>query len=248
MTEWFRDAFGAHYLSVYAHRDEEEAAAMVDLILRTLSPPPAATVLDAPCGAGRHTREFARRGLWPVGMDLSRDLLEAAKAAEGATAMRCRYIRADLRSLPFPDKHFAVVANLFSSFGYFHDDHENAQVMRELARVCEAGAHVVVDYMNETRVRATLEPRTERITPDGWAVTEQRSISGQPPRVEKILTVRSDTGESRCLRESVRLYRREELHRILRDAGLIITREFGDYSGGGWHAASERLILVARKG
>jgi hypothetical protein len=72
-------------------------------------------------------------------------------------------------------------------------------------------------------------------------------ISGQPPRVEKIITVRSDTGESRCVRESVRLYFREELMGLLRDAGLTISHEFGDYGGGPWLTSSERLILIGRK-
>ncbi|MCX7717840.1 MAG: class I SAM-dependent methyltransferase [Candidatus Sumerlaeaceae bacterium] len=247
MTEWFRDAFGAHYLSLYAHRDEEEAAAMVDLIMRTVQPPPAARVLDAPCGAGRHTRQFARRGLRPAGIDLSRDLLDAATEAQIAAGTDAQYVRADLRTLPFPAGQFTVVANLFSSFGYFIDEWENLQVVRELIRVCVPGGHVVLDYMNEPFVRASLEPLTERTTPDGWQVTERRMIGGQPPRVEKIITVRSDTGESRCVRESVRLYTRQELRNLLRDAGLTILYEFGDYGGGPWLTDSERLILIGCK-
>lgn len=247
MTEWFRDAFGTHYLSLYAHRDEEEAAAMVDLLVRTIQPASGASVLDAPCGAGRHTRQFAQRGLKPTGIDLSRDLLGAALRAEAVTGLGALYVRGDLRTLPFPSGQFSLVVNLFSSFGYFIEEHENVQAMREMVRMCAAGGHVVVDFMNTPYVRATLEPLTVRTTPDGWVVTETRTITGHPSRVEKSVTVRSDTGDSCVLRESVRLYSREELTGLMRDSGLSISHEFGSYTGECWQMASERLILLGCK-
>lgn len=243
-TDWFRTAFGSAYVELYAHRDEQEARDTVDLLVSLPGVAPGARVLDAPCGAGRHAREFARRGFRVDGLDLSRDLLALAR---GSSNGGFGLIRADLRGLPLPAARYDLVTNLFSSIGYFADEADNIRVIRELARVCRPGGSVVVDFMNSDRVRAGLEAHSERTTAAGHIVRDRRRISGRPPRVEKRTDVTMADGRTHEFHESVRLFEPEELRGAMIGAGLRIEREFGDYRGGPWSAMADRLILVGRQ-
>lgn len=257
MSEWFREAFRGHYLSLYAHRDEEEARQTVALITGVLALRPGTRVLDAPCGAGRHARGFAWLGFRTTAMDLSTDLLHAARQADGDSRPpgvpagrplpSPDYVRADLRALPFPARHFDLVTNLFSSFGYLATDAENFGVLEELARVCRPGGHVVIDFFNAGLVRASLEPESLRRTAAGWLVRERREIRGEPPRVEKHIRIESAGGQMQEIRESVRLYTREELEQMLARAGVPVVRRFGDYAGSPLTGLSPRVILFGRR-
>ncbi len=244
--EWYREAFGRLYAEVYAHRDESEARATVDLLLAATAVGAGAPILDAPCGAGRHAREFARRGYPVCGMDLSADLLSLAAARASSLV---RLARGDLRNLPFASSSFGLVTNLFSSLGYFGEEHENRRQVSELARVCRPGGFVVVDFFNASHVARSLRPESERTTPGGLRVRETRRITGDPPRVEKRTEVRGahDGDEVRMWTESVRLYEPAEVEQLVAASGLRTRHLFGDYDGSPHGPGSPRFILVGEK-
>ncbi|MBX7246603.1 MAG: class I SAM-dependent methyltransferase [Candidatus Sumerlaeaceae bacterium] len=244
MKEWYREAFGVQYQNLYAHRDEGEARQTVELISSVTGIGPGMKVLDAPCGAGRHSRAFCRRGYRVFSLDLSRELLEAgySQGGEGLPT----YMRADLRSIPVAGGTFSLVVNLFSSFGYFESDEENMSVLGEFARVCSPGGWVVLDFLNSARVRNELSPRTERLTPEGWRVVEQRAIRGEKPRVEKSVKVVDGAGKSMEWSESVRLFTPGELAEGLAAFGWKVHFMAGDYMGQPLEQNSPRAILFAR--
>jgi SAM-dependent methyltransferase len=171
-------------------------------------------VLDAGCGAGRHLDALRRRGLPVLGLDLSADLLGTAT---GRAAAAGRLVRADLRQPPLRERGFAAVALLFTAFGYF-DDRANAECLARLARLVAAGGCLLLDLPDPDHLAATLVPASERRTPAGLVVAERRRLDGA--RVEKAVEVRHPDGRVRNWRESVRLYRRDELAELTRRAGL----------------------------
>lgn len=244
MNEWFRSAFGVHYLKVYAHRDDTEARQAVDWVVRQVRLRPNARVLDAPCGAGRHARALAELGLRVVGLDLSRELLHEGRI-QSHEGRSIEWLRADIRALPLAQGVFHAIFNFFSSFGYFHEDRENQQVLKEFARVLVPGGVLVLDFMNEPYVRAHLVPASERHTEQGWTVRETRGIEGDPPRVVKRTQLRLPDGTCRTWLESVRLYTPAELRAMLDTAGFAITGLFGDYRGAPWTRSTPRAIFIA---
>lgn len=246
MSDWFRTAFTMEYLALYAHRDEVEAKATVDLLMCELKLTPGQLLLDAPCGAGRHARHFALQSIRVVALDLSRDMIKIARQNTPRTCA-ISFVRADLRHIPLANDTFHAVTNLFSSFGYFQSDEENASVVAELARVCRSGGHVVIDFMNATRIRSHLRPATERRTVDGRLVREERAITGDRPRIEKKTVLHEHDGTVREAFESVRLFEPNELEQMMQHAGLQVTRVLGNYHGGEHTSESTRVILFGRK-
>jgi len=90
-------------------------------------------LLDVGCGSGAHTTTFAERGWDVVGVDISEDLLDRARARG------VEVINADAASLPFPDASFDAVVSMWT-----HTDVEDfGAVVRDGARVLRRGGAFV---------------------------------------------------------------------------------------------------------
>lgn len=74
---------------------------------------PGQRVLDVGCGAGETTLELAATGAHAVGVDISRPLLEVARARSGGRG-EIRFFEADAQTYPFEPASFDAV---FSRFG-----------------------------------------------------------------------------------------------------------------------------------
>jgi SAM-dependent methyltransferase len=238
-SDWFEDWFGEEYLALYEHRDQQEARDAAALIASQIGLPARAAVLDLACGAGRHQRMLSDRGWWTIGLDLSPSLLRTARVADRDAAL----VRADMRALPFAPASFAMVVNLFTSFGYFRDDATHLRVLREVARVVRPGGWFVLDFLNAPHVRATLVPRDERVV--GTTIVEQeREITADGRYVRKMITI-GDLG--RTFVERVRLFEPAELVALCTEAGFRVNAVFGDYAGEPLSADSPRAILFAQR-
>lgn len=246
MSEWFKSAFGRDYMELYAHRDEQEATDLADLLWRELQLPDGVRIFDCPCGSGRHARAFAARGGSVTGLDLSLDLLE--EAAKLSAQPGISYVRGDIRHLPFRPGSFNLLTNLFSSFGYFEQEEANESALRGMGELLAQGGWLVMDFLNAELVSQGLQPQTTRVMPDGRQVLEQRWIEELPHRrVNKRMLLLETTGETREYLESVRLYTRDELEDLLQRCGLSVEKRFGTYRGAEIAPDSPRVILFSRK-
>jgi SAM-dependent methyltransferase len=230
---WYQEWFGEEYLELYAHRDENEARLQVAFFraqFGTLRGP----VLDLACGMGRHMQELHASGYRAVGCDLSYTLLSTGIRDYGPMPVA----RADMRRLPFRDRSFAGLVNLFTSFGYFAEEDENLRVVREMARVLEPNAVFLFDYLNVHRELDNLVHRETRETPMG-TVRIERWFDRSDRSFNKRITIR----EKRYL-ERVRGYDLDEISAMFASCNLSIRSAFGDFDGSTFTHTSPRLILV----
>lgn len=192
-------------------------------------------VLDVGCGAGRHARALVAAGARPVGLDLSPELLACAKQAG------VPLVRADMRALPVRARSVDLVVNLFTSFGYFEDDAEHAQVLRGFAEVLAPRGWFALDFLNADTVRRGLV--AEEVQQLGVGPVQiRRELHDGGRRVVKTMHIPG----GRTFVERVRLFQPEELEAMLRDAGLSVASRFGDYGGGPLVPGSPRTILLSR--
>jgi SAM-dependent methyltransferase len=242
---WYKDWFcDSNYRVVYEHRDETEAEQMIDLLERTIGHEPKRRVLDVGCGSGRHTISFAKRGYKDVtGIDLSASLLSEAREQSATLGLSIRFLERDMRDVP--DETFDLAVNLFTSFGYFDKDEENAEVIRNVAKCLPKSGQLVIDFLNSQWVRAHLVAHDERVVPDGTRIEQTRWIENG--RIEKRLLIRNSF-EAKEYIESVRLFELYDFERMFRDAGLTIVHIFGSYSGDAFEPdTSPRLIMFSTK-
>ena len=120
-----------------------EHEAIAELIERV---PRGSTVLDVPIGTGRLLPYFKKRDFDISGVDVSVDMLTQAKTASKSVGVPVRFEQADVRSLPFEEDSFDLVACI--RFLNLVDERGLELVLSELARVSHHRLLVGVRYVN----------------------------------------------------------------------------------------------------
>jgi SAM-dependent methyltransferase len=230
MSPWYEDSFGYEYLELYAHRDEAEARSDIQAIVRLLDPPRDEPLLDL-------SEELLEVG--------ARQLESERAAAQGRHCPDVELVRSDMREIPYRD-HFATVLSLFTSFGYFERDEENAEVLHEVFHALRPGGQFLIDYLNRDYVVANLVDRDEK-TFANRHIENVRCLTEGCRRVEKTTTVTASDGSVRQFHESVRMYSRQEMVDMLCAAGFVHARCYGSLDKGECSVESKRLILIAEK-
>jgi SAM-dependent methyltransferase len=97
-------------------------------------------VLEVGCGSAPCARWLAARGALPVGLDLSRAMLDRGVAAMAAGGPAVPLVQAGAEALPFADESFDLACSAFGAVPFVAD---SALVMREVARVLRPGGRWV---------------------------------------------------------------------------------------------------------
>lgn len=241
-TAWFESWFESeHYLNLYSHRDKTDAMKLINFLRSEISITPGARILDLGCGPGRHSLIFASEGFNVTGFDLSNRLLQAASLEKSLEKSSLALVRGDIRNLPFKGG-FDLVMSIFTSWGYFIDDHENFQVLRDALALRKDEGYFILDLLNPAFLREHLIP-SDTIFRNGVTYDISREIESD--RVVKTISF-FDGVEFRVYKESVRLYSAEEITSVLEDAGASKLTLYGDYNGTKFSSSSSpRLICIA---
>jgi SAM-dependent methyltransferase len=239
-SEWFASWFDSfHYHKLYAHRDETEAARFIDQLIARLGPCQGARVLDLGCGAGRHSRQLAAKGLRVVGIDLAAGSIKEAQKGERPSL---RFLQHDMRQ-PFGRHAFDYVFNFFTSFGYFDEPDEHLAVVRNMATSLRPGGRLVLDYLNVRHAEASLTSE------------EIKEVEGVRYRLTRWSDARHffkriivDEGVGRPLEyvERVAKFTLDDFARMFARCQLDIEEVHGDYRLNAYDSlTSPRMILVA---
>jgi SAM-dependent methyltransferase len=239
--EWYEESFREDYLKIYAHRDEDQAEQELTSLLPYLPIKPGQRVLDLCCGQGRHSRWLAQQGLRVIGVDLSPVLLQ--EAIKKTLNMDVQYMRGDVRKIPFFEE-MDLVVNLFTSFGYFTHDEENEKVLTKVSQALKPNGTFLFDYLNPAYLKDHLVPFTEHNQED-LNILQYRTINDE--FVEKTIVIKEE-GRERQYKEQVKLYRSEQLLRMLQRNHLEVVHLFGNYDGADYiEGSSPRMIFICRK-
>lgn len=243
MSEWYTKSFGNDYLLVYKHRDLQGAYDEVRRMMEWLELPEGAEVLDLCCGMGRHSMALTRFGFRVTGVDLSEVLLAEAQRLDADGEVT--WVRGDMRDVPL-EGPFDAVVNLFTSFGYFDDERDNARVLGEIRRLLRPGGKFIIDYLNPAYVTSCLVPASER-TENGIRIQERRRI--EDGFVRKTITLTEEGADApRVYDEQVRLIPQERFAGLLSEAGLQADLLYGDYDASAYDPQrSKRMIFVGRR-
>lgn len=151
---------------------------------------------------------------------------------------------ADARDIPFIGK-FGTVLNLFTSFGYFSTEEENALVLRSISRCLRPGGRFLIDHINKELAVRSLVPEDRREI-GGLMVIQKRRFDDRSQRLEKTIIL-TENGIEKVYEESVRLYRSEELAAMAEAAGLVVKSVFGGLDGRPIDSDAPRMIILGDK-
>lgn len=186
----------------------------VDSLIELLGVEPGMALLDVGCGPGRHSHEFARRGVRVTGVDISDRFIElaTADAPDGAT-----FQRADARNLGFEPVFDAAISLCQGAFGLGGPavDANDPQLLEPdlavlggIRRALRPGGRFAISAFSAYFQLANLEDRDSFDAASG--VNHERT------------EIRSETGERAEADLWTTCYTPRELRLLIEHAGLEI--------------------------
>jgi SAM-dependent methyltransferase len=141
LSKAFYEQLGAEGL---ARRTSSEADAEIIATLAELVPP-CSRVLDAGCGYGRIALPLARLGYRIDGIDLSPEMVEAARLAAQEESLEVGFTLGSMTKLPLEDAAFDAVICLWSAFNELLDGSEQLAAVKEMRRVLVQGGLLLIE-------------------------------------------------------------------------------------------------------
>lgn len=191
---------------------QERSAAEVHTICSLISS--TERVLDAGCGFGRHSVEFARGGADVVGIDPSETMIAAARERASAAGVEVDFRQ--VRASDFvTDRPFDIVVCLFTTLGQLTSTDapsDHVATLDALFAAVRPDGHIVVEVPERERAVAALV-ESEELGPT--VVT--RSFDAE----QSVLTERFETPHGR-FDLAYRLFGRSELTELVEGAGFRI--------------------------
>lgn len=237
--DWFTDWFNTKYYHIlYKERNDSEAQLFMKNITEFLDLKKTNTILDLPCGKGRHAVFLNSLGYNVTGGDLSENSIKFAKKFENETL---KFNVLDMRA-PFNKKYNAVF-NLFTSFGYFEDDKEDILILQNIKNGLKKDGFFVFDFLNAELVKENLVTEETKIV-DNITFHIKREITNG--FIVKHISFFADN-ENHAYTERVKYLDLKKMTSYLEEVGFKIQQTFGDYHLNTFNSKkSNRLILVAK--
>ena len=208
-------------------------------------------VLELGCGTGRISKPLLKAGVDLIGIDRSAEMLK--RAAPNARLKPSRYVRGDIRQLPFADRTFAMVLAPYGILQSLTRERDLVGALASAARVLAPGGTFGVDlvpdvpkwreYTNRvqfrgkagarhlTLVESVRQDRRRQVTTFSQTYIERRGRKKAEHSFD--LTFRTLTVPQTVAR--------------LEAAGFRVDRVLGDYRGRPWDARADVWIMLATR-
>ena len=242
-ANWFKEWFNSpYYHLLYFERDDREAAAFINQLIKYLNPAPGSMMMDMACGRGRHSRILSSHGYDVTGVDLSTDSIREAQKFEKEDL---HFYQHDMR-LPFWMNYFHYAFNFFTSFGYFKTEREHYNAIRTIANALKPGGILVMDYLNVHYAEDHLVHKSDKeVNAVNFYITKWYD---ETHFYKKISVADPLLKQPQEYTEKVAKFSLGDFTDMLSFQGLQVTEVFGDYAFGDYHVKkTPRLILIATK-
>ena len=222
----------------------EAAPGEIDQVLALLGIRSGTTVLDMGCGPGRHSLELARRGYNVTGVDRTERFLTKAKKLASSEGLTAEFILGDMRRF-CRESSYDVVISLFTSFGYFKEQSDNIQVLKNVYDSLKPGGKLILDVIGKEVLARVFQAR-DWIEKDGVFYLQQRRVSKNWSWMENrwILVRQNQQVEYEV---SHWIYSATELSELLSKCGFKTIEVYGNLDGAPYDHKAERLVLVSQK-
>jgi len=234
-------------------QSETEAKAIAALLKRH-GMPEGGSILDAPCGIGRHSIHLARLGHRVSGIDLSPVYIERAnhfrqklKIGDG---LELRV--GDLRNVGklLEGRPFDAAINMWQSLGYW-DDETDRSILRQFHGLTTAKGLLIVDVLNRDNLVKYLTPFGLTRFDDGTEQHEHRRLNFETSQLELVWEFYNRQGEDLKHKSTAkvrfRVYSLHELRGLLASAGWQPLEEVGSFALDPVSPERKRLIVVSSK-
>jgi ubiquinone/menaquinone biosynthesis C-methylase UbiE len=212
-------------------------------------------VLELGCGTGRVSIPLAQAGVEIVGVDRSAPMLERARKRikVGGPNGPPRYVRADIRALPFGDGSFPAVIAPYGILQSLIRPSDLTATLASVARVVAPGGTFGIDlvpdvpkwreYSNRVQLRGRAGRSHLTLVESVRQDPKRRLTTFQQTFVER----RGERTQEHQFELTFRTLSVAEMSRQLERAGFEVEAVLGDYRGRPWDARADVWIIMARR-
>jgi len=243
--KWYENFFEGIVLDMWRNAASSEHTRLeVDFLQRALKLQSGARVLDVPCGFGRHSLELASRGYRLTGVDLSRPMIQEARAASLAAGLSIEWRTADMRDL-HAESAFDGAFCFGNSFGYLDAD-GTRRFVEAVSRALKPGAGFALDYGLAAECILPRLREREWAQVDDILFLEHNRYHVAESCIETTYTFVRD-GETHTRTGWQWVYTVREILGFLRGVGLEMQELSKSLDGEPFEVGSSCMFLVARK-
>ncbi len=252
--DWWQTLFDEIYLITDARTvgDADITRREIDLYCRILPLKPDDRILDLCGGQGRHALEFSRRGYARCTVvDYARPLLTIGLKAARDADMPVHFIQADARRPSLQAGSHDHVLILGNSLGYMAAPEDDLRILTECWRILTPGGWLLLDVTDGGAIRDQIAPNAWHEIDGDVVVCREREVRNDCVCARE-LVLSKRRGLIRDKNYRIRLYRRDELATLARQAGFSQIRahdpkQVGAEAGGDVGCMRQRLLITARK-
>ena len=247
-NEWFEsEEFWKNYGPImFDSHHWAEAPGIASAICKIAGLTKGSKILDAGCGPGRVSVEFALLDLDVTGVDLIESELAAAKETCDAENVKVEFVKADLREY-VEEKKFDCAVNLYTSFGYCESIEDDLKILKNIASsIKDDGFFIMECTSREIAVQYFTEG--EWFERAGKTVLTEFSVEGAWEGLRsKWILIDNNTGRRVEHVFVQRLYSAIELKRMMLLSGFKSAEIYGDFNFSPYNQNAKTMVIVARK-
>jgi cyclopropane fatty-acyl-phospholipid synthase-like methyltransferase len=218
----------------------------VDFLLEVLNLETGAHILDIPCGFGRHSLEFAKRGYQVTGVDISQTFIDHF-TTNIVDKKKIKAIRADILQVKLREKFSAAVC-LGNSFGYFDFEHMKSFV-RKISSCLLPGARFIINsgMIAESILSNLVHYSNHKSYTFGNITMDVSNMYNTENSfmVSSLLYTRNESQEEHAFKHYV--FTMGEIKRLLESFGFVIIDTYGSIDKAPYKIGDQQVYIVAEK-
>ena len=255
---WYKDGegfFGKHYIEgdnskkgyEETHRNlTERTAREVKGIIDLLNVSEGCSVLDCPCGYGRHSIALSKKGMSVTGVDINTDHLEIALNQDIESV---NFLKKDMLNMNFENKFDAAI-NMFYSFGFFESDEENKKALKNFYNSLKPSGkflmHTDVNIQKINSGKYKFEEVRELQNGEHLKIVER--FDKKNMRMLGTWTIHRQDGSTIPLTPySMRIFDETEFANWCLEVGFSSVDIYGDWDGSPLDSSADNMIIIATK-
>jgi SAM-dependent methyltransferase len=206
------------------------------------------SILDIPCGYGRHSIELAKLGYRVTGSDINGVHLSKAGEKAKTEAVDITFRKESMIDIQDTEQFDAII-NMFYSFGFFESDEENFKVLTNFYNALKSeGKFLMHTDVNIPRILSGKYKTDEkRKLQSGKTLHIIDKYDESSKRIIGIWEIIDTDGTISRKDYSVRVYTKDEFIDLCHQAGFKNCESYSDWNGSAYTDDSEDIIIVASK-
>ncbi|GAB2565325.1 SAM-dependent methyltransferase [Spirosoma areae] len=242
---WYESFFSGLNVEMWEKADLADWTRQeIDFLMTTLAIKPGSSILDIPCGYGRHAIELAKRDVQVTGIDISDEFLQTLRKRIADEQVSIQVIHGNILTMAIEHSYDGAYC-LGNSFGYVDYDGMNTFV-EKVANALKPGARFVINSGLVAESILPNFPKTHRVLL-GDLTMDIRNVYvvDESYMATEITYTKADRSELHHFKHYV--YTLSEIKRLLARHSLQTVAVYNSTEKGAYQLGDQQVYLVAEK-